>query len=142
MNRRERRLLERQGKLPKREPVYTMKPSDIKEAALNGAAREAMIHEINQQCLAIDNSFTLDMDTMVLFTLHTRYGWGKKRLKDFYQAMFDSHLAMRECYDTDEAYPERIKLKEKGIDVEAWYSKLFNSDGTYKRPEEVNWDDE
>lgn len=141
MNRRERRLLERQGKLPKKEPVYVMKPSDIKGAALNGVAREAMIHEINQQCLVADRAFTLDIDTMVLFTLHTRYGWGKKRLKDFYKAMFDSHLAMREYYATDEIYPERIKLKEKGIDVESWYNSLFNPDGTYKKSEEVNWDE-
>lgn len=139
MNRRERRQLERQGKLPKAEPVFLMKPSDIKTAALTGAGRQAMIHEINQQCLVMDKAFTLDMDTMVLFTLHTKYGWGKKRLKDFYKAMFDSHLAMRKCYDMDEIYPERIKLKEKGIDVEDWYNKLFNSDGTYKEPEEVNW---
>ena len=37
MNRKERRALERQGKLPKSEPVYMMKPSDIKNAALKGA---------------------------------------------------------------------------------------------------------
>ena len=141
MNRRERRLLERQGKIPKKEPTYVLKPSEIKEAALRGAAREEMVHEINQQCLSMDKSFTLDIDTMVLFTLYSRYGWGKKRLKEFYKAMFDSHQAMREYYEMDEMYPERLKLKEKGIDVEAWYSRLFNSDGTYKKPEEVNWDE-
>lgn len=141
MNRRERRLLERQGKLPKKEPIYLMKPSEVKEAALYGVAHEAMIHEINQQCLAIDKSFTLDLDTMVLFTLHSKYGWGKKRLKEFYKAMFDLHLSMRKCYELDELYPERLKLKEKGIDVEGWYNSLFNPDGTYKESAEVNWND-
>lgn len=138
MNRRERRRLERQGKLPKAEPVYLMKPSDIKNAALKGTGEQAMMHEIHQQCLAADKAFTLDMDTMYLWTLHKKYGWGLKRLKQFYLDVFAEHLRMRECYELDGLYPERYKLKEKGIDIEAWYNELFDEEGNFKKPEEVN----
>lgn len=138
MNRRERRKLERQGVIPKKEPVYCMKPSEIKDAALKGPGEKAMLHEIHQQCLAADKDFTLDMDTMYLWTLHSRYGWGLKRLKQFYKDVFEEHMRMREFYEMDELYPERHKLKEKGIDVEAWFNSLFDSEGRFKKPGEVD----
>lgn len=137
MNRKERRKLERQGKLPKTEPVYMMKPSEIKTAALEGIGKQIITHEINQQCLNADKAFTLDMDTMYLWTLHNKYGWGLKRLKKFYVEVFKEHMRMREYYEIDELYPERYKLKEKGIDVESWYNSLFDSEGNFKNTEEV-----
>lgn len=137
MNRRERRLLERQGKLPKAEPVYTVKPSEMKEMVLNGPAKTIMKQELNQHILDLDKQFTLDIDTMVLWTLHSRYGWGKKRLKQFYVDMFDEHLAMRARYEVGEMYPERQKLKEVGVDVEAWFNSLFDDKGNFKQPEDI-----
>ena len=114
-----------------------MKPSDIKNAALKGAGEQAMIHEIHQQCLKADKGFTLDMDTLYLWTLHSKYGWGVKRLKQFYLDVFAEHMRMREFYEMDDMYPERHKLKEKGIDIEAWYNELFDDSGNFKNPEEV-----
>lgn len=138
MNRRERRALERQGKLPKAEPTYMLKPSEIKDAALKGAGKQIMLHEIHQQCLAVDRAFTLDMDTTYIWTLHKKYGWGLKRCKQFYMDVFAEHLRMREFYEMDELYPERYKLKEKGIDIEAWYNELFDENWNFKRPQEVH----
>lgn len=138
MNRKERRALERQGKIPKAEPTYMMKPSEIKSAALKGPGEEAMRHEINQQILEQDKAFTLDIDTMYLWTLHSKYGWGLKRLKQFYRDVFAEHIRMREFYEMDEMYPERYKLKEKGIDIEAWFDSLFDEKSNFKKPDEVN----
>lgn len=138
MNRKERRALERQGKIPKAEPTYMMKPSEIKRAALKGPGEEAMRHEINQQILEQDKAFTLDIDTMYLWTLHSKYGWGLKRLKQFYRGVFAEHIRMREFYEMDEMYPERYKMKEKGIDIEAWFDSLFDEKGNFKKPDEVN----
>lgn len=138
MNRKERRALERQGKLPKAEPTYMMKPSDIKTAALEGAGKQAMMHEIHQQCLAADKAFTMDRDAVYIWILHKKYGWGLKRCKQFYIDAFAEHIRMREFYEMDELYPERYKLKEKGIDIESWYDELFDENGNFKNPEEVN----
>lgn len=137
MNRRERRALERKGKLPKAEPTYMMKPSDIKNAVLNGVGEQVMKQEIRQQCLDMDKEYTLDLDTMYLWTLHQKYGWGLKRLKQFYMDVFAEHMRMRKCYEMDDMYPERHKLKEKGIDIEEWYNRLFDETGNFKNPEEV-----
>ena len=137
MNRAERRKAQREGKKVKAEPVLLMKPSEIGKAATQGVGREAMMHEINQQILAKDKAYQLDIDTMVLWTLHQCYGWGAARLKKFYVAMMKEHLRMREFYEMDDLYPERYKMKEKGVDVEAWYEELFDDEGNFKETQEA-----
>lgn len=132
MNRRDRRRLERQGKLPKMEPTYNLKASQMKDAVLNGPYKPLIRAEISKQILDMDKQFTVDIDTMVLWTLYSRYGWRKDRLRQFYLCMFDEHMSMRSRYELNELYPERQKLKEAGIDVEAWYNELFNEKGEYK----------
>lgn len=134
MNRQERRKLKKQGLETKREPVLLMKPSEIGKAATQGVGREAMMHEINQQILDKDKDYQLDIDTMVLWSLKQFAGWGPKKLKDFYLFMFKEHLRMREFYELDDLYPERYKLKEKGVDIEAWYEELFDDEGNFKTP--------
>lgn len=44
---------------------------------------------------------------------------------------------MREFYELDDLYPERHKLKEKGVDVEAWYEELFDDEGNFKETQEA-----
>lgn len=87
----------------------------------------AMMHEINQQCLEADKRFSLDLDTMVIWTLYQCYGWREKRLHDFYLAMAKEHRRMREFYEMDDLYPERYKLKEKGIDLEKWQEEVLHN---------------
>ncbi len=70
----------------------------------------------------------VDLDTMVIWTLYQCYGWREKRLHDFYLAMAKEHRRMREFYEMDDLYPERYKLKEKGIDIEKWQEEVLNND--------------
>ena len=132
MNRRQRRELERRGQIPKAEPVYNMKPKAMVDAVLNDVGKDIMMDEIRKNLLEREKSMAIDIDTCVLWTLHVKYGWGKQRLKKFYKELFEEHLRMRKFYDTDEPYPERMKLKEKGADVEAWYNELFDDDVNYR----------
>lgn len=138
MNRKDRRALKKQGKPIEKEPVYTMKSSDIVKAAIKGPGEAVIRREINKRLLEQDKQFTLDMDTMVLWTLHMDYGFGPKRLKEFYFKMFKRHLEMRKYYEMDDTYPERLKLKEKGADVEEWFNSLFDENGNFKSSEEVS----
>lgn len=137
MNRRERRELERKGLIEKKEPTLCLKPSQLSSAIMTGPGEEAMKHEIHQQFLEMDKTHVLDLDTMYLWTLHKEEGWGKKKLKDFYFKVFREHMRMRKFYEMDELYPERHKLKEKGIDIEAWFDSLFDEEGNFKNPDEV-----
>lgn len=138
MNRRQRREMERKGLIPKQEPIYNLTRSQIVEAALRGPGESAMKREIHKQLLEADKRFMTDIDVMVLSTLHHEYGWGPKRCKDFYLKMFRHHMEMRKFYEIDDLYPERYKLKEAGIDVEAWYDALFDDKGNFKNPEDIS----
>lgn len=108
MNRRERRKLQKQGVQVPKDPSINIKLSDLGRGIMTPAMESAMMHEINQQCLEADARFSLDLDTMVLWTLYQCYGWREKRLHDL--------------------YPERYKLKEKGIDVEKWQEEVLRDD--------------
>lgn len=133
MNRKERRALKKKGIEVKPEPVLLLKPSEIGKAATRGVGHDAMVHEINQQILEKDKEYQLDIDTMVLWSLKQFAGWGPKKLRAFYLFMMKEHLRMREFYELDDLYPERHKLKEKGVDIEAWYSELFDEEGNFKK---------
>lgn len=133
MNRKERRALKKKGIEVKPEPVLLLKPSEIGKAATRGVGHDAMVHEINQQILEKDKEYQLDIDTMVLWSLKQFAGWGPKKLREFYLFMMKEHLRMREFYELDDLYPERHKLKEKGVDIEAWYSELFDEEGNFKK---------
>ena len=132
MNRADRRKAKKKGIEVKTEPVLLMKPSEIGKAATQGVGRDAMLHEINQQILQKDKEYQLNLDTMVLWSLKQFAGWGPKKLRDFYFFMSKEHLRMREFYELDDLYPERHKLKEKGVDIEGWYSELFDEEGNFK----------
>jgi len=131
MNRRQRRALERKGEIPKAEPVYNVKPSTMVNAVMNGSGKDIMMAEIKKTLVEREKELSLDLDTCVVWTLYNKYGWGAKRLKQLYLDLFSEHLRMRQFYEVDELYPERIKLKEKGIDIESWYAELFDDEGNY-----------
>ena len=126
MNRAERRRAAKAGLPVKKEPVINIKVSDL--GKMTPTQHAAMMHEINRQCLEADARLALDVDIVVLWTLYNCYGWGRKRLHDFYIAMATEHRRMREYYQIDDTYPERHKLKEKGIDIEQWQKEVLPDD--------------
>ena len=124
MNRKERRALQRKGVQTPKDPTLNIKLSALGKGIMTPEMQMAMEHEINQQCLEADAKLALDVDSMVLWTLHTHLGFGPKRLHDFYLAMAAEHRRMREHYEMDSLYPERRKLKELGADVEQWQKEV------------------
>lgn len=110
MNRKERRNLQRQGVQVPKDPTLNIKLSALGKSIMTPEMQMAMMHEINQQCLEKDDLLALDVDCMVLWTLHRHLGFGVKRLHDFYLAMAAEHRRMREFYEMDDLYPERLKL--------------------------------
>lgn len=129
MNRAQRRKAAKAGLLVPKDPTLNIKLSELGKGIMTPNMRMAMDHEINQQCLEADERLALDIDAMVLYTLHRHLGFGVKRLHDFYVAMAAEHRRMREYYQMDDLYPERSKLKELGVDLEAWQKEVL-TDGT------------
>lgn len=128
MNRQQRRAQQKN----KQKPV-TIKISPVmNKDSVKTMAEEVVKREVRQQYLKEEKNCTLDIDSTYLWALHSVYGWGAKRLKDFYRAVFLEHLRMRKHYEVDDLYPERMKLKEIGVDVESWYDEMFDSSGGIK----------
>lgn len=135
MNRQERRKLAKQGKPVAAEPTYMIKPSmTVQEIMRIPAIQKEMDKYIKCEMMIKSKQVSIDMDTILLAALRKR-GWGKQRLYEIYQDMYDLHRAYQDHYEIDGCFVERLKLKEQGIDVEAWYNEKFNPNGTYKEVE-------
>lgn len=98
-------------------------------ATFTADEQKAIDIEVRRQLLEFDEQYTHDLDAMILYTLHNRYGWGVKRLKQFWDAFVEEHKALRDFYQMDEPgdneWLVHKKLKDIGVDVEEWYKELI-----------------
>jgi hypothetical protein len=88
-----------------------------------------MMDEINRQILAMDAKYTNDFDAMVLYTLHVHLGFGKKRLRRFYDAFITEHQRLRQHYEMPEDDVPWLCdhiLKQIGVDVKQWNEECKN----------------
>ena len=95
--------------------------------------QKAMIREINAQILASDLAYKLDMDAAVFYSLHLTFGFGKKRLRQFFNAFSAQHNALREHYQLDDQNNtwlcRRLLKSDVGVDVDAWEKELEERNG-------------
>lgn len=92
-------------------------------AAFTAAEQKAIDIEIGKQLLAADEQYRNDLDAAVLYTLAVHYGFGAKRLRAFYDAVSAEHDRMMKRYEMpneDYVWLCKEKLKEIGVDVDAW----------------------
>lgn len=93
-------------------------------------ARDA---SIRSACLEICEKFELDYDTMAIYILHTFYGFGEKRIREYHRTLIKEREDMKRFYSADVGQDEadihffamREKLKAKGIDVEKIRNELM-----------------
>lgn len=99
---------------------------------LTANERRAMNLEINRQILEKDEKYKKDVDAMVLYVLMSHYGWGKRRLRQFWNAFLTEHKALREFYQMDDPgdneWLAHRKLKQIGVDIHQWYKEDEQSD--------------
>ena len=101
----------------KRAEQYTM-------SKIGGAIRQ----EVSRQVLDIDRQYRLDMDAAVLWALHEAFGFGRKRLKRFFDAFSEVHTDLRKAYSLsdDDVTPkcrELLKSRAK-VDLVTWETEL------------------
>lgn len=97
-------------------------------AVLTAAEKKAMDMEINRQIVEADRRYTDDIDAMVLYTLRVHLGFGVKRLRRFYEAFSAEHDRLVQHYEMPDDYVWlcKEKLKEIGVDIEAWNRERRN----------------
>lgn len=94
--------------------------SRIFGVVLNKKEEEALNREIQRQCEEFDRQHMTELDSVVLWILHERFGFGEARLKRFHDAFTDEIKNLSERYKTDNAWVCTAKLKEHGIDITEW----------------------
>ena len=84
--------------------------------------KDAIKREVRSQVYAQKKRINADFDAMVLWVLHEKFGFGRERLRRFYDAFVAEVHRLDEAYQMggETGYVCRVKLKEIGVDVEAW----------------------
>ena len=101
---------------------------DARDFSLSPAQMKVMRREINAQILKKDDLYWQDVDAAVMWTLHKTFGFGKKRLRRFYEALADIHTGLRQRYELDDdgnmwLYRQMLQ-DETGVDVAEWEKEI------------------
>ena len=96
---------------------------------LTAKDRKAINDEIRRQCIEQTKQYEVELDVVVLYALHSIFGFGKERLERFYREMFKLREDMKARYgtsadDTMGDFAMYVKLKERGVDVQALYEEM------------------
>ena len=93
-------------------------------AKLTKDEEKALKIEVQKQIATYDRMNANEIDAMVLWVLHERFGFGKKRLRRFYEAFTPVLNALCERYEMtdkgDELWLCQEKFKDYGIDLNEW----------------------
>lgn len=91
-------------------------------AVFTAAEKKAVELEVKRQLLEANQQFFSDVDATILYTLKEHLGFGKKRLRQFYDAFHAERDNMVKHYEMPDDYPWLCKtmLKRIGVDLEAW----------------------
>lgn len=91
-------------------------------ATLTAKEQKALDMEIKRQLSDAMARHADKMDILILHTLHTRFGFGAKRLRRFYEAFIKNYREMLRAYqmDADVVWAADQDLKQIGVDVTAW----------------------
>ena len=90
---------------------------------MTNRARKAFEREINRQTGENVRKLALNLQALVLWGMHQKYGWGKKKLLDFQKDFRPLIEELQKYYEAEDADQTEFiclyKLKnEVGIDVE------------------------
>ena len=92
-------------------------------ADLTAAERKAMQLEIGREIAKFDQQNMLSIDAVILWELHVQFGFGPKKLRQFYDgfnARFRELIDHYEMGAEDGPYICIEKLREIGVDLEQW----------------------
>ena len=92
-------------------------------AKMTAKERKAMDDEIDRQLAEATRRQEGDIDALLLWYLHTEYGFGEKRLRKFMEGFNARLRELSDWYDMgegDQMFLVRRELKKIGIDVDEW----------------------
>lgn len=93
-------------------------------ASTSDAKKKAIRQEIHRQLADHDQKLLTEADALVLWVLYSRFSFGPKRLRQFYDCFTREIRELRERYElpeSDDIWLCTHKLKDAGIDLEQWH---------------------
>ena len=91
--------------------------------AMTVAEKKAMNLEIQRQLAEYDKKHATEIDALILWVLHSEFGFGEKRLRRFYDRFNKAIAELLERYvmeENDKVWLCTYLLKQYGIDLEKW----------------------
>lgn len=89
--------------------------------------RKSIDKEVRRQLIENNTEFSKDIDALYLLALHKKYGFGKKRLEEFWSEAVDSiseYMKQYQLGSMEIGYIVRDHLKRStGVDIEEMYRK-------------------
>lgn len=93
-------------------------------ATMSSAEKKAMELEIQRQLAEYDRKHLIEIDAVILWVLHDRFGFGPKRLRQYYdsfRACIDALINRYEMDTGENVWLCTQMLKRIGVDVEEWH---------------------
>lgn len=93
---------------------------------MTSSERQVLKKEVRSMMADYHYKHLTELDAVILWVLHEEYGFGEKRLKDFYISFNRAvkgllkRYEMEEDDDDDQIWLFTHKLKQAGIDLRAW----------------------
>ena len=94
--------------------------------AMSAAEKKAMDLEIQRQLAEYDRKHLVEIDAMILWVLHERFGFGPKRLRQYYDNFRACTNELVERYQMDagdDVWLCTQMLRRIGVDVEQWHKE-------------------
>lgn len=95
-------------------------------AEFTNAEQKAIEMEMRRQYAEWDRRHSMEIDSIVLYQLHAQLGFGKDRLRKFFNGFRPAANELIERYSLDESdgiWIQSEKLKEIGVDISKWYEE-------------------
>ena len=91
-------------------------------AIFTNAEQKALEIEMREQIHEQQEQYCNDKDACILYVVRKHFKVGKKGLRKFYEDYSKELTNLTEYYEMpgEEGYLARVKLKEIGVDIEAW----------------------
>lgn len=93
-------------------------------------AKKIMQDEISKEVIRVSDQYAKDYDATVLWVLHRMTGWGRIRLKRFWDMYVKEHKRLKDRYSmgrSDIPWICSELLEEIGVDLDKWYEEIENN---------------
>lgn len=104
-------------------PVFKKASGHIYGVSFSKKEQKAIDQEIARQCAEFDRKNENEIDAIILWLLHEKFGFGMKRLRrfyDYFRTEFDALCKRYEMDSEDSAWLCTYLLKRYGLDIEKW----------------------